>query len=185
MPTYKAQRTVAKKEAVTDQLSLQGSTHRDQPNMSISQSFPEWVEIHTLKAAAWGSGFKFSKQLGADYNPSQRPGKPANTSSTLSLQPVPNINLDYKYLPRRTLHTPLLSHLLCWHPRYKLPDCLVLIANKACTHETHRTVAKKQFLMRTKVPHTPMAIYLGPSQREQAKMSTSQFLPERANYILS
>lgn len=67
-------------------------------------------------------------------------------------------------------------HLVPWF-LWLLPtgccfDCLGLVANRACIQEFNKTVAKKERVLNWLLPQ-------GLAQREQTKISFSQYSPEK------
>lgn len=76
---------VANKEAVTYWVYSQDSEQREQKETPISQSFPERSLFACCKAAAWELSFYFGMQVGADWGPPWRSGKPVDTSTDFFL----------------------------------------------------------------------------------------------------
>lgn len=79
-----------------------------------------------------------------------RPTETVNTSSALSLQFSPS----HQYLPRKSLYTCLVPQVSWLLPKRQVLDCLVLIVNGFCIHESHRTTTNKVVLQQIKVVQT-------------------------------
>lgn len=135
----------------------------------------EWVLLHTLQAAAWGSRFSLAGTSAQAIL--SRPKRPSEHSSHLlplvcfnNKNKLPNISL------KETCHMSNTPTFTATTQGISPPYYLDLIANEACIHKSHGAIVNKAAIFKWVQEHHIMAIHLGSMQREKTKMFTSQFL---------
>ena len=108
---------------------------REQVKLPISL---KGAYLHTLKVAAYGSGFNLAHCLGDSGNPPWTLDKPADT-----YLPSPSRPLWVAGISLQKACTCILCPSFCSSCQNGL-NHLALIAAGACMHEPHRTIAHKE-----------------------------------------
>lgn len=114
-----------------------GGKNHQFPNLSL-----KGVYVHMLKAAALGSGFYFRTHLGTSCASWRQEPVGHLLCYSLSLQPlkVATVTMERAYMH---ICAQLLRCCLWDGPL----DCLALIANRACIHESYRIVTNKEAVL--------------------------------------
>ena len=173
---YESYRTLANKEAVLNR--CESTCHdyfpraqcRASKGKSPSPSLSLEGEVHTLQAAAGGVWLLISTHQGAGCDFLQSQKELVGTSLAFSFWFTSTIKPTHQYLLGRSFFIYLAPNFYGCYPKDQPSNYLAQIANTACIHESHKTIANKKFLNLHRTNSHPHGLYTQAQCRRNRRM---------------